>query len=85
MTAKRFTHKKNQLGMQFICYDDKAELLGTFADEKGVTNIVELLNRLHDKIDRFEFILQEAIRTERTDIGKNVLKQLADNLGVKYE
>ena len=49
MTAKRFTHKMNQLGMQFICYDDKAELLGTFADDIGVTNIVELLNELHEE------------------------------------
>ena len=49
MTAKRFTYKRNQLGMQFICYDDKAELLGTFADADGVTNIVELLNELHEE------------------------------------
>ena len=49
MTAKRFTHKMNQLGMQFICYDDKAELLGTFADDIGVTNIVKLLNELHEE------------------------------------
>ena len=49
MTAKRFTHKMNQLGMQFICYDDKAELLGTFADNIGVTNIVKLLNELHEE------------------------------------
>ena len=49
MTDKRFTHKMNQLGMQFICYDDKAELLGTFADADGVTHIVKLLNELHEE------------------------------------
>lgn len=42
-------------------------------------------NRVYEENERFKFILQEAIRTERTNIGKNVLKQLADNLGVKYE
>ena len=50
MTEKRFKHKWNKLGMQFICYDDKAELLGTFADDMGVTNIVELLNKQDEKI-----------------------------------
>lgn len=54
MTAKRFTHKMNQLGVQFICYDDKAELLGTFADDIGVTNIVELLNALHEENERLK-------------------------------
>ena len=49
MTEKRFKHKINQLGMQFICYDDKAELLGTFADADGVTHIVKLLNELHEE------------------------------------
>ena len=49
MTEKRFKHKRNQLGMQFICYDDKTELLGTFADADGVNNIVTLLNDLSEE------------------------------------
>ena len=49
MTEKRFIHKINRLGMQFICYDEKSELLGTFADAKGVSNIVKLLNELHEE------------------------------------
>lgn len=53
--------------------------------EDNFNDIVDLMNDLHNKNDWFEFILQEAIRTERTDMGKNVLIQLADNLGVKYE
>jgi len=53
-TAKRFTHKINQLGMQFICYDDKAELLGTFADADGVTHIVKLLNELHEENEQLK-------------------------------
>ena len=49
MTEKRFTHKMNRLGMQFICYDDKEILMGTFADADGVAHIVELLNALHEE------------------------------------
>ena len=32
MTKKRFRHMRNRLGMQFIGYDEKYVLLGTFAD-----------------------------------------------------
>jgi len=54
MTEKRFTHKINRLGMQFICYDEKSELLGTFADAKGVNNIVKLLNELHEENEQLK-------------------------------
>ena len=45
MTEKRFRHMRNRLGMQFICYDDKYVLLGTFADAEGVKYIVDLLKK----------------------------------------
>lgn len=54
MTEKRFKHKRNQLGMQFICYDDKTELLGTFADADGVNNIVTLLNDLSEENEQLK-------------------------------
>lgn len=54
MTEKRFQHKRNQLGMQFICYDDKAELVGTFADVDGVNNIVILLNTLSEENEQLK-------------------------------
>ena len=38
----------NRLGMQFICYDERDILLGTFADADGVKEICDLLNNLHD-------------------------------------
>ena len=46
MTEKRFKHKWNMLGMQFICYDGIDVLLGTFADKEGVEHIVDVLNEL---------------------------------------
>ena len=39
----------NMLGMQFICYDGKDVLLGTFADKDGVEYIVNVLNDLHEE------------------------------------
>ena len=40
---------RNRLGMQFIGYDEKYVLLGTFADAEGVKYIVDLLNQLNDE------------------------------------
>lgn len=54
MTEKRFRHMRNKLGMQFICYDDKEILLGTFADADGVKHIVDKLNEQDKTINRLE-------------------------------
>lgn len=54
MTEKRFQHKHNVLGMQFICYDDKDILLGTFANNDGVEHIVDKLNELYEKTEQLE-------------------------------
>ena len=66
MTAKRFKHLLNALGMQFICYDDKEILMGAFADADGVAHIVEILNELAEEneqlkkqIDNMAFILRQ--------------------------
>ena len=68
---------------------NEAEPRGQSVTDNGIPctarTCVTRLNILTEENERFKFILQEAIRTERTNIGKNVLKQLADNLGVKYE
>ena len=92
MTEKRFKHMLNRLGMQFICYDDREILLGTFADADGITEIVDVLNEQHETIQSqkeaiehlsydFEYLkntIEEAYRNERTQIGKNTLKQLLE-------
>ena len=59
MTEKRFKHMKNALGMQFICYDDKEVLMGTFTDEEGVEHIVTVLNELHDENRKLRQCLNE--------------------------
>lgn len=55
----------------------------TLRFEKYNQELVQRSIKYEDKIDelthenkRFKFILKEAIRTERTDMGRNVLKQL---------
>ena len=58
MTEKRFKHKWNMLGMQFICYDCKDVLLGTFADKEGVEHIVDLLNELDSENIELKKVLQ---------------------------
>ena len=100
MTEKRFTVEKlelvsDHLSTRFFIKDHEEDkyydVQHIVSDgfevqyESWADKIAEKMNELHDKNCRFEFILQEAIRTERTDMGKNVLIQLADNLGVKYE
>ena len=79
---KRFEHKWNMLGMQFICYDCKDVLLGTFADKEGVEHIVDLLNELDSEnkslkqqLKSEHQMLDNAILLERTRMGQNSLKQ----------
>ena len=45
---------RNRLGMQFIGYDEKYVLLGTFADAEGVKYIVDLLNQLNNKNEQLK-------------------------------
>lgn len=40
---------------------------------------------LQDENTHFKNLIQEAYVNERTEMGKSVLKQLADNLGVELE
>ena len=71
MTEKRFRHMKNRLGMQFIGYDEKYVLLGTFADAEGVKYIVDLLNQLNDENEQ----LKDDVYNE-IDNALTVLKEL---------
>lgn len=47
--------------------------------------IVDKLNELNGKIERYEFIVKESIKTERTDMGRNVLIQLAESLNIEVD
>ena len=83
----RFWSEDYSVGYYTEVVDNEKILEDVPNPKKNLTidELVDLLNKLYDGKRRFEFVLQEAIRTERTDLGRNVLKQLADNLGVKYE
>lgn len=68
---------------------DKEEPRGQSVTLNGIPctarTCVTELNRLTKENQRFRITLQEAIKNERNDMGRNVLKQLADNLGVDYD
>ena len=84
MTKKRFRHMRNRLGMQFIGYDEKYVLLGTFADADGVKYIVDLLNQLSKENEELQtknnaYIQDvEAYREENTHLK-------LDNEKLKHE
>ena len=85
--VERFWSEDYSVGYYTEVVDNEKILEDVPNPKKNLTidELVDLLNKLYDGKRRFEFVLQEAIRTERTDLGRNVLKQLADNLGVTYE
>ena len=63
---------RNRLGMQFICYDEKYVLLGTFADAEGVKYIVDLLNQLNDENEQLKkdrFICLDCEHSGYVEIG----------------
>lgn len=79
MTEKRFKHTRNAIGMQFISYDDNYVLLGTFADDDGVAEIVELLNMLHEENILLEQSKMEMANSLGREIDENEqLKQKVD-------
>lgn len=54
-------------------------------DVEGVmdlTEIEDMLNSLNDENQHIKNTIKEAITIERTDLGRSVLKQLAENLEI---
>ena len=51
-------------------------------DDKGLTeaDMLNMLNDLSDENKQIKHIIKEAYETERTAIGKNVLKQLMEQI-----
>ena len=45
-----------------------------------VSDVVDLLNELSEKNEYIKHLIKEAYETERTDLGKSVLKQLLEQL-----
>lgn len=73
MTEKRFTELISSIDYYTI-WDNK--------EDKGLTveDAVDLLNEQHEENTMIKQTIKDAIRTERTNIGKSVLKQLMDRI-----
>ena len=61
-------------GIIFECKNNcKSEIIGE--------NVVDLLNELNTENTRIKQTIQETYETERTALGKSVLKQLLETIG----
>ena len=70
MTEKRFT---GEFDKQYSGVHDNGEQLTNF-------EVVDLLNNLSEENDHIKQVIKEAYQTERTALGKSVLKQILDNV-----
>ena len=50
--------------------------------DNGGDLIVDELNKLQDEVDNIKHTIREAYLSERTMLGKSVLRQLMDSIGV---
>ena len=70
MSEKRFTIKHYE-STDWIY--DNGKIIHT-------SKVVDLLNALHEENQQIKNSIQEAYENERTQIGKNVLKQLIEQI-----
>ena len=63
--------------------NEKQRMISSQADV--IKGYQERNEDLFDEKIRIERVIRESIQLERTCIGKNVLKQLAEALGIDYE
>ena len=94
MTEKRFTmcHEQNDINgwtmsivdwqtkqpFDYTSYEVHSSSITSTKDE--MEDLCLLLNQLHDKNQQIKQTIKEAYETERTQIGRNVLKQLIEQL-----
>lgn len=88
MTEKRFkiVHLRD---MEVCDIQDTAQDIPTFYSDLtynfGSAELVcDLLNDQDSKIVKFESAVKSAIVNERTDLGRSVLKQLAESLDIDF-
>ena len=70
MTEKRFTAEFDKQYSRF--YDDGEEI--------SMIEVVLLLNELNDENQQIKTIIKEMYETERTALGRSVLKQLLEQI-----
>ena len=94
MTEKRFTmcHEQNDINgwtmsivdwqtkqpFDYTTYEVHSSSITSTKDE--MEDLCLLLNELHEENNHIKQTIQEAYNNERTAIGKNVLKQLLEEL-----
>ena len=59
---------------------DHTELDNGYDGQLTASECVDLLNALHEENQHIKNSIQEAYENERTQIGKNVLKQLIEQI-----
>lgn len=74
MTNRFRFHTKDNTSM---VYDTENEVYYFCID---LNDICDLLNALHEENQQIKNSIQEAYENERTQIGKNVLKQLIEQM-----
>ena len=72
---KQFTHKKGYNERLLFDGEEAFAIVDTYIQSEI---ICDRLNKLYDENKQIKHTIQEAYETERTQIGKNVLKQLME-------
>ena len=75
---KQFTHKKWYNNRQLFDGEEAFAIVDTYIQADIICN---RLNKLYDENKQIKHTIQEAYETERTAIGRSVLKQLLNNIG----
>lgn len=78
MTEKRFTLGVCENGLGLIDNQTHNDYFET--DDTTLIRLCEVLNELNDENTHIKQTIREAYKTERTQIGKNTLKQLIQSL-----
>ena len=79
---KRFTYDNKQVA---ILKNNKFWLEGAIATACNHSEICNELNTLVDENEHIKQVIKEAYQTERTALGKSVLKQILDNVEGEHE
>ena len=79
---KRFTIKSQDdyFGITDNNVEDKMNVINGIHTEIEAKWLCDLLNALHEENQQIKSTIKEAYENERTQIGKNVLKQLLETI-----
>ena len=75
MTEKRFTVEDDDADI----WEDN-QFLAVAYNHHNAKKITKRLNKLAEENEQIKHLIKEAYETERTALGKSVLKQILDNV-----